>query len=58
MTTSRTVCFAIAFCFTLPIMVLMFRDDAGVSRNSWIQAVIFAAVMAVVVTVFFGKSKR
>jgi hypothetical protein len=56
-TTSRVVYFAVAFCFALPIMALMFRDDDG-DRGSMVTAVVFAAVMAIVVALFFGKGKR
>ena len=57
-TTSRVVWFAITFSFCLPIMVVMFRGEDGMSRSSWIQAGIFAVAMAVVVSVIFGKGER
>ena len=57
MTTSRVVYFAVAFCFALPIMALMFRNgDDG--RGSMTTAAVFAAIMAVIVALFFGKGKR
>jgi len=56
-TTSRFVWFAVAFCFALPIMALMFRDEEN-SSGSWITAGVFAAIMAAIVTLFFGKDKR
>ncbi len=56
-TTSRVVYFAVAFCFALPIMALMFRNgDDG--RGSMTTAAVFAAIMAVIVALFFGKGKR
>ncbi|MBY8870995.1 hypothetical protein K7640_03950 [Micromonospora sp. PLK6-60] len=57
-TASRVTWFLVAFLFGLPIMLLMLRDDEGTSRSSWIQAVIFAAVMAAIVTLFLGKGRR
>lgn len=56
-TTSRVIWFAVTFCFALPIMALMFRDQEN-GRGSMVTAVILAIVMAVMVTLFFGRGRR
>ncbi|GAB3250550.1 hypothetical protein GCM10027456_24010 [Kineosporia babensis] len=51
---NRLTWFVVSFCFALPIIGLMFARDEG----SWASTALFAAAMAAIVTIFFGKGKR
>ncbi|MFD7340234.1 hypothetical protein ACFV98_30210 [Streptomyces violascens] len=57
LTSSRMAWFAITFAFAVPSMLVMFRDDSGLTRRTWIQSLIFAASIAAIIAICCGKGK-
>ncbi|WP_335941513.1 hypothetical protein [Streptomyces sp. PTD5-9] len=57
LTASRTAWFFSAFAFALPSMLVLFREDDGLTRRSWVLSVILAASIASVIAVVFGEGK-
>lgn len=53
--TARVVAFAVSFLLALPIMLALFRGDDGISSQAWMVSAMFAASVAVVVALQFGK---
>lgn len=58
LTANRLAWFAIAFAFAVPSMLVMFRDNGVVTREAWIKSFLFAAAIATVITVVFGKGSK
>ncbi|MER6614564.1 hypothetical protein ACWGJT_18480 [Streptomyces xantholiticus] len=58
LTANRLAWFAIAFAFAVPSMLVMFRDNGVITRDSWIKGFVFAATIAAVIAAVFGKGSR
>ncbi|MFP1625854.1 hypothetical protein ACLB9X_11915 [Streptomyces sp. 5K101] len=58
LTASRLTWSVIAFAFAVPSMLVMFRDNGVVTRDAWIKSFVFAAAVAAVIAVVFGKGSQ
>ncbi|MFE9535709.1 hypothetical protein [Streptomyces sp. NPDC006691] len=57
LTVSRATWFVITFAFAVPSMLVLFRDNGELTRSSWIQSVVFAAIIATIIAITLGKGK-
>jgi hypothetical protein len=55
MMTSHAGWFTVGSVLALPIMLAMFRDGGELTRDVWLQSVIFAGCIGVMIAIFFGK---
>jgi hypothetical protein len=58
MTIVRAVSFVIAFVIAVPVMLIVFRDNGEITRDSWAKALIFAGSIAVIAAIAFGRSRQ
>lgn len=57
LTASHAGWFTAAFVLAVPIMLVIFRDSDGLTRDAWIKSLIFAASVAAIIAISFGKGK-
>ncbi|MEU9762900.1 hypothetical protein [Streptomyces sp. NPDC047985] len=55
LTASRAAWFFCALAFTVPSMLVLFREDGGLTRRSWVLSLILASSIAAIIAIFFGE---
>ncbi|MDK1473111.1 hypothetical protein QNO07_06695 [Streptomyces sp. 549] len=58
LTASRAGWFAATFVFVLPAMLVMFRDGGDLTRDAWVKSLVFAAIIAAMMSLFLGKGDQ